>query len=367
MVDFTYKWNLKDLKNVEKNGLKVFSCFACGGGSTMGYKMSGYEVVGCNEIDPEMMAIYKKNHNPKYSFLESIETFKLRNDLPEELYNLDILDGSPPCSSFSMAGSREKKWGVKKKFREGQADQVLDDLFFHYIDLAKKLQPKVVVAENVKGMLAGNAKGYVKMINGLFNVSGYNVQLFLLNGATMGLPQKRERVFFVCSRKDLELPKLKMNFNETPITLIEAIGKEKPDLKDWQDLRPSLSKYWHKIPLGQSVSKVNESGSSFCRIKAHPNKVHPTITADLPSMHWKEPRHLGLKEVSLLCSFPIDYHFKNSKQGTYQMGMSVPPLMMHKISQEIYRQWFLKDDVILESTGEKHNDIKMTQKGNYGT
>lgn len=340
MTRFTYKWNLSDLKNVPKNGLKVFSCFACGGGSTMGYKMSGFDVIGCNEIDPEMIAIYKKNHNPKYAFLESIETFKLRNDLPDELYNLDILDGSPPCSSFSMAGSREKAWGKKKKFREGQADQVLDDLFFHYIELVRKLQPKIVVAENVKGMLQGNAKGYVKQIIGLLNTAGYNVQLFLLNGATMGLPQKRERVFFICSRKDLNFPKLKLGFNEKLVTLIKAIGNEKPDIKDWQDLRPSLLKYWNDIPLGKSVANVNKSGSGFCRIKVHPHKVHPTITADLPSMHWSEPRHLGLKEVSLISSFPLDYKFKNSKQGTYQMGMSVPPLMMHKISEQIYRQWF---------------------------
>jgi len=342
MSNFTYKWKLTDLEKVEKNGLNVFSCFACGGGSTMGYKMSGFNVIGCNEIDPEMMAIYRKNHNPKYHYLESIETFKLREDLPKELYNLDILDGSPPCSSFSMAGSREKKWGVKKKFREGQADQILDDLFFHYIDLAHKLRPKVVVAENVKGMLMGNAKGYVKQIIGLFKSAGYDVQLFLLNGATMGLPQKRERVFFVARRRDLELSELKIAFNEKPISLVSAIGNEKPIIKDWQDLRPSLLKYWSKIPPGQSVSKVNESGSGFCRIKAHPNRVHPTITADLPSMDWREPRHLGLKEVSLLSSFPLDYKFKDSKSGTYQMGMSVPPLMMHKLSEQICIQWFKK-------------------------
>lgn len=341
-MKFTYKWHLSDLEKVEKNGLNVFSCFACGGGSTMGYKMSGFNVIGCNEIDPEMIEIYKKNHNPKYAFLESIETFKLRDDLPKELYNLDILDGSPPCSSFSMAGSREKAWGKKKKFREGQTDQVLDDLFFHYIELAHKLKPKVVVAENVKGMLQGNAKGYVKQIINLFNTAGYNVQLFLLNGATMGLPQKRERVFFICSRKDLNFSKLKLGFNEKPIVLIKAIGNEKPTVKDWQDLRPSLAKYWKQIPLGQSVAKVNDSGSGFGRIKAHPQMVHPTITADLPSMDWREPRHLGLREVSLLSSFPLDYNFKNSKSGTYQMGMSVPPLMMHKISQQIYKQWFAK-------------------------
>lgn len=79
-------------------------------------------------------------------------------DYPKELYNLDILDGSPPCSTFSLAGEREKNWGKSKKFREGQAYQVLDDLFFEFIKLAEKLKPKIIVAENVKGILMGNAK-----------------------------------------------------------------------------------------------------------------------------------------------------------------------------------------------------------------
>lgn len=89
--------------------------------------------------------------------LEPIQEFKNRQDLPEELFNLDILDGSPPCSTFSISGDREESWGVEKKFREGQANQVLDRLFFDFIDLAKRLQSKVVVAENVKGILLGDA------------------------------------------------------------------------------------------------------------------------------------------------------------------------------------------------------------------
>ena len=128
-----YNWTLKDAVFTKDKG-KVFSCFACGGGSTMGYKLAGFDVIGCNEIDPKMMKAYVENHNPKYSFLEGIQTFKLREDLPEELFNLDILDGSPPCSSFSMAGNRESDWGKEKKFREGQAEQVLDTLFFDFID-----------------------------------------------------------------------------------------------------------------------------------------------------------------------------------------------------------------------------------------
>ena len=68
-----------------------------------------------------------------YSPGDDSETYLNRLEFPEDLYNLDILDGSPPCSSFSMAGNREKDWGKTKVFREGQAEQRLDDLFFDYI------------------------------------------------------------------------------------------------------------------------------------------------------------------------------------------------------------------------------------------
>ena len=177
--------------------------FQVGGGSTMGYKLAGYDVIGCNEIDPRMMKVYIKNHHPKYSFCEPIQDFKNREDLPEELYHLDILDGSPPCSSFSISGNREKDWGKKKKFREGQAKQVLDTLFFDFIELARKLQPKVVIAENVKGLLMTKAKDYAHRILTSFEQVGYSATLTLLNSKFMGIPQKRERVFFVAVRNDL--------------------------------------------------------------------------------------------------------------------------------------------------------------------
>ncbi|HRB54531.1 MAG TPA: DNA cytosine methyltransferase, partial [Bacteroidia bacterium] len=74
---FPYKWTLKDAIFTKDKG-KVFSCFSCGGGSTMGYKLAGFDVIGCNEIDPKMMEAYIANHNPKYTFLEPIQTFKNR-------------------------------------------------------------------------------------------------------------------------------------------------------------------------------------------------------------------------------------------------------------------------------------------------
>ena len=141
----------------------------------MGYKLAGCDVIGANDIDPEMAYHYKLNHNPKYYYLCPIKDL-LTKVLPDELFNLDILDGSPPCSNFSMAGNREKDWGRKKHFREGQAAQVLDDLFFDYLNLAQRLKPKVCIAENVKGLIQGNAKGYVTMIMARFKEIGYKAQ-----------------------------------------------------------------------------------------------------------------------------------------------------------------------------------------------
>jgi len=92
--------------------------------------------------------------------------------------------------------------------REGQSEQILDDLFFDYLDLVEHLRPKVAIAENVKGMLQGNAKGYCKLIIERFKATGYKPQLFLVNSADCGVPQKRERVFFVALRDDIDKPKL---------------------------------------------------------------------------------------------------------------------------------------------------------------
>ena len=335
-MKFNYKWKLSDLDKIESNGLKVFSCFACGGGSSMGYKMNGFDVIGINEIDKRMIEVYNANFSPKYVYKESIETFKNRNDLPEELYNLDILDGSPPCSTFSISGSREKAWGKEKVFREGQAKQVLSDLFFDYIDLAKKLQPKVILAENVKGMLQGNAKGYVKMILDKFKDAGYKVQLFLLNSATMGVPQRRERIFFIGLRNDIDLQKLKLEFNEKPILYkdIEEYGYE-------NKIIPGDVKYWKICKAGKSISTVHPKGHRFNAIKLSQYKVVNTIANSSNLYHYKEERSLNNKELDSVGSFPLDYKFLKNKHQ-YLIGMSVPPLMIQKISEQIYKQWLSK-------------------------
>jgi len=331
---FNYKWYLKD-GYPQKNGLKVFGTFICGGGSTMGYKLAGFEHLGGVEIDPQVADVYKTNHDPKYLFIEDIREFANRTEFPEDLYNLDILDGSPPCSSFSMAGNREKDWGKEKVFREGQAKQRLDDLFFDYIKLAKKLQPKVVIAENVKGMLQGNAKTYVKRVKNEFEKAGYKVQLFLLNAASMGVPQKRERVFFICQRNDLNFPKLDLKFNEENIKVKEILNNV-TDNDEYLKHSDLFTNYYNKAKQGEVVGtfmagckRLNENEvSNTIAAQGGYNHFHPTIC-----------RQLSKNEVCLIGSYPIDYNFKSLKWH-YLIGMSVPPVMTAQIATEIYNQWF---------------------------
>lgn len=352
-MKLNYNWNLKDAEFTKDKG-KVFSCFACGGGSTMGYKLAGFDVIGHNDIDAKMIEVYKANHNPKYSFHESITTFAKRKDLPKELYNLEILDGSPPCSSFSIAGNREKDWGKEKKFREGQELQVLDTLFFDFIDLAKELQPKVVVAENVKGLLLGNAKEYVRKIYDAFDEAGYYCQHFLLDASKMGVPQRRERVFFVCLRKDLatkfleqvdmftELPKIELKFNEKEIFYSEIETEEKGKM-----VLKKIQEVFHEINPGEQCGnffrRTIGKETYFNYNKTHPKQVIPTITAntDNGSFHYATPYYLSDKELIKAGSFPSDYDFLKLKPK-YLIGMSVPPLMTARISNEIYKQWLSK-------------------------
>lgn len=333
-------WRLSDMRPAEEGAPTAFSCFSCGGGSTMGYKLAGFRMEGCLELDEDMMRVYQANHHPRLAYREAIQSFRLRDDLPPELHRLDVLDGSPPCSTFSMSGDREKAWGRKRHFREGQAEQVLDDLFLHFVALAERLRPAVAVSENVKGMIAGNAKGYVREIFKKFRAAGYDTQLFLLNSSRMGVPQRRERVFFVSRRSDLSLPPLSLSFDERPIGVSDAIagagGERKP-------LSASFLPWWSKARMGRSLSDGHPRGSFFNSFKLHPELPSPTITATGASnfCHWQEPVCLSGREVARLQSFPDDFDFAGISEQ-YVCGMSVPPLMMQRLALEVRRQTLKK-------------------------
>lgn len=323
-----WKWTMANDYPKEKNGLNVFSCFACGGGSTMGYKLAGCEVIGCNEIDPRMNKVYVENHHPKHNYLQDIREFNKREDLPQELYDLDILDGSPPCTTFSMAGDREESWGKKKKFREGQTEQTLDDLSFVFIDTVAKLRPKVMIMENVEGLIKGEAWSYVQKIYKQLNDIGYKVKHWLLKGENMGVPQTRHRVFFVATRLNFDLDKIDMSFNYEPITygsiktLEEKIANGKMSV--------AIKQIKKGEAINECMKRIYGVNSGITHRIAYENQVYPTQTAGHGDIWTISGNHPSDLDVLHCQTFPQDYKL-GKESSEYICGMSVPPIMIKRI------------------------------------
>ena len=336
MNRFDWNWSLSEIK--QDKPVTVFSTFSCGGGSSMGYKRAGFQVLGNVEIDPAVNAVYRKNNHPKYSYEMDLREFNGKNDLPEELFHLDILDGSPPCTSFSSAGKRDETWGKEKKFREGQKKQRLDDLFFVFLDTVEKLHPKIVVAENVVGLVRGKAKGYVHEIVKRFHELGYSVQLFALNGAYMDVPQARHRVFFVANNQGFS--PLKLDFHYDPIVFGKVRTEKGIPLNEGTVMKALAD----EVKEGENdLSKVavrvaGEKNKYFTTYVIGDNDVCQTITSSCRHIRFCDKTYMSDEDIRRCQTFPKDYDFCNEDPG-YICGMSVPPNMMANIAMEIYEQW----------------------------
>ena len=314
----------------------------------MGYKLAGYRVAGCVDVDPRMIELYKANLHPPLAYLTDIRDFVKRDDLPDNLYKLDVLDGSPPCTVFSTAGKREKDWGKSRDYAEGAVRQTLDDLFFHYLDLVGKLRPKVFIAENVTGLVMGNAKGYVNEIIKKAHSIGYSVQLFKLNAAMMGVPQMRERVFFVGNR--CGFGKLTLDFHEPVITFGDirsehGLPRELPN--SVQDL---LNNYWKpgELFLKKAYCRKMRDWSKnayFSTAVLYDNRPVNTQTSTTQHTAWFiracDKKWMSNHDMVSAQTFPQDYDFGSDKPEIvkYVTGMSVPPVMLAQIASAVKEQW----------------------------
>lgn len=344
-----WKWSFKDYPE-EKNGLKVFSCFSCGGGSTMGYKLAGCDVIGNCEIDPKMNEVYITNHDPKYNYCMDIREFNKLNDLPEELYQLDILDGSPPCTTFSMAGDREDSWGKKKVFREGQAEQTLDDLSFVFIETVDKLKPKCVIMENVEGLLLGEAWTYVQRIYKELKAIGYDVKHYLCKGEKMGVPQTRHRVFFIAFRDDIQFnfDRLDMYFNFVPVTYGQIKSGTGRELDKTTLQYKTLCKATHKdLRISDVFVRIGEKETCFGSKIAWEENVLQTIPARLIYFRGEEKTTISCEDIIAAQTFPMDYDFGEYAFNNiaYICGMSVPPVMIKRIVGRIIETGVFEKEV----------------------
>jgi DNA (cytosine-5)-methyltransferase 1 len=196
---------MKEIQKIKNtNGYQVVSTFSGCGGSCVGLEMGGYEIMYANEFVEAARDTYRLNHEGVFLDGRDIRTVSGQEILKlinKKIGEIDLLEGSPPCASFSTAGSRNKNWGKVKQYSDTK--QRADDLFFEFTRLLKEIQPKVFVAENVSGLVKGKAIGYFKNIIREMRKQGYEVETQLLDASYLGVPQARQRLFFIGVRLDL--------------------------------------------------------------------------------------------------------------------------------------------------------------------
>ena len=196
--------SMAEIAALPPNGLTAISTFSGCGGSCLGYRMAGFKVAWASEFIASAQETYRANHPSTL-----LDTRDIRKVQPAEILEaiglkageLSLMDGSPPCASFSTAGKREKHWGKAKKYSD--TVQRTDDLFFEFIRLLEGLRPKVFVAENVSGLIKGTAKGAFLEILARLKGCGYRVSCRVLDAQWLGVPQSRKRTIFVGVREDL--------------------------------------------------------------------------------------------------------------------------------------------------------------------
>ena len=185
----TYSYTLSHMNELSERKLfSVISTFAGGGGSSIGYKLAGGNVVLANEIDPDAVGTYKRNH-PKTQMIA--DDIKNLDDLENGSDDLDILDGSPPCITFSIARSRKREFE-----EEGETENLVLD----YVRLALTARPKICVIENVQQFKS--APVFKETIRKL-KEGGYKTVHRVLNSSDFGVPQRRKRLFILGIRNDV--------------------------------------------------------------------------------------------------------------------------------------------------------------------
>lgn len=335
---------LKKLTESGNHKFEVVSLFAGGGGSSTGYRMAGGKVLAVNEFIPEAIKTYQVNW-PTTTILpgdvRQLTGEAILKAINKKSGELDILDGSPPCSAFSTAGSREKGWGKDKKYSDATQSNV-EDLFFEYIRILRDVRPKVFVAENVSGLAKGTAKGYLNQIMRELRASGYEVTCKILDAKWLGVPQSRTRTIFVGIRSDLWRDSMKGKTHPSPfkqmVTLEEAF--EGLAFTEQDRAETNIEKYANfrllkDLPMGRSHEK------RFNLCKSHPLKPSWCITATTGSLgaanpyHW-DNRAFTVAEVKRIMSVPDDYILT----GTYQkkverLGRMVAPFMMKAVAEQI--------------------------------
>lgn len=343
---------------------RVLDLFCGCGGISEGFDLAGYDIIGGIDFNEDATKTFKHNF-PKAEVLNIDISSISDEDIKKTFKKVDIIVGGPPCQGFSSANRWQK-----------EQDDPRNKLFFQYLRFVDVLQPKVVLIENVRGLLTRD-NGYAKeRIETLLQGMGYSVQMRVLCASNYGVPQNRNRAIIVGIKgKDSfsfenikTLPKVtvddaigelysfenlqpqQMSFSDEPSTPYRKYLRRSDNLLlDHEAIYPAeiVQKRISYVPQGGNwkdvpehlwkTSRTNRHSSAYKRLKqdeqsctidtgnAHSNYFHPLFNR-IPS----------IRESARLQSFPDSFEFVGSRGSKYkQVGNAVPPLLAKAIALEI--------------------------------
>lgn len=330
----------------ENSNLKVIELFAGAGGLALGLEKAGFSSLGLVELDKDAsntLKINRPNWNVINDDIANISDLNLEELFKIKRGELDLLSGGSPCQSFSYAG---KRLGL---------EDARGTLFYHYAKFLNKLQPKMFLFENVKGLLTHDRGRTYSTILDIFKKEGYTIQKEVLNAWDYGVAQKRERLITIGIRNDL-VGKIHFSFPQPkeykPVLRDILLDCPESDGATYSEYKKKIFEYvppggyWRDIP--EDIAKEYMKSCWF--MEGGRTGILRRLSLDEPSLtvltspsqkqtdrcHPLEERPFTVRENARCQSFPDEWVFCGSVGQQYkQVGNAVPVNLAYEVGLKI--------------------------------
>lgn len=329
--------------------------FAGAGGLALGVEKAGFKTLGLIEFDKDASDTLKVNR-PKWNVINddiaNISVLDLEQYFGIKKGELDLLSGGAPCQAFSYAG---KRLGL---------EDTRGTLFYHYALFLEKLQPKMFLFENVRGLLTHDGGKTYSTILDIFEKAGYTIEKQVLNAWDYGVAQKRERLITIGIRKDL-VGKVQFSFPSKhkykPVLrdiLLDCpngpgtpYGEKKKKIFElvppggyWRDIDPEIAKEYMK-----SCWEMEGGRTGILRRMSLDEPSLTVLTSPSQKQtdrcHPLEARPFTVRENARCQSFPDEWEFCGSVGSQYkQVGNAVPVNLAYEIAKEIKKSLKMVDE-----------------------
>ena len=314
----------------------VISTFSGPGGSSLGYERADCDVRVALDCAPGKFSnhipeTYRRNH-PDTTFVEQDARETTADELLEaagvERGELDIIDGSPPCSPFSSANT-QKAWG----------DHESGTLFDRYTYFVEEMQPRAFVAENVPDLAQGKTKGYYKRLCQNLRAAGYNLQVQNIDAAYLGAAHHRRRLMFIGVREDIGSPP-QIEPTQRPTTVRnawEGLERDPADVEREKKRMERSTNYGLMASLSPGNRLCDETDSNnFDDRRLSYRSPSPTPTSQSNLIHPSEDRYITLGELKRLMGVRDGYELPSTYSSAWECCIRcLPPVLLETIANEL--------------------------------